>query len=42
MVRNDPKIDEIRLSCVQSNAGRYEIDEGVGAGEIGEEKKENG
>ena len=32
MVRNDQKLDEIRLSRVQSRAGRCEIDEGVGAG----------
>ena len=32
MVRNDPKLDEIRLSRDQSRAGRCEIDERVGAG----------
>ena len=32
MVRNDQKLDEIRLSRVQSRAGRCEIDEGVGTG----------
>ena len=32
MVRNDQKLNEIRLSRVQSRAGRCKIDEGVGAG----------
>ena len=32
MVPNDQKLDEIRLSHVQSHAEKYEIDEGVGAG----------
>ena len=31
MVQNEQKLDEIRLSRVQSRVGRCEIDEGVGA-----------